>query len=260
MEEDRRDPAQQPALGHLRHVLEQPLHGHAELRRRRHVRLGDDRLVPLGRANHRHVEVVVGLLAELARLLGGSGRGQLGRGALHLEVHADLEQLERRKLPDRLGALEVLEHVERALQAQTRLLLDGDREPQVELVIAQVVVGHPGMLVDHLRRAVGMLGIHLGGHQHRGVAEGPRVVDRGDLADDPVVQQRPHPPHDLLLAEAGLASDRGVGPGLEREAALHEVEHPLVGLVERHGRAVLARADLGRSYPSCSHCAASLAW
>jgi len=43
------------------------------------------------------------------------------------------------------------EHVERALEAELGVGLGGDREPQVELVVTQVVVRDAGVLVDDLR-------------------------------------------------------------------------------------------------------------
>ena len=82
------------------------------------VRLLDDRHVALQRADHGDVELVVGLRLELDRLARlGRARERLGV-ALHLEVHADLEQLQRRQLAHRLGAGLAREHLERALAAR----------------------------------------------------------------------------------------------------------------------------------------------
>ena len=88
------------------------------------------------------------------------------------------------------------EHVERALQAELGVLLDGEREPHVELVVAQVVVADAGVRVDDLRGAPGVLGIDLRGDEHRAVAERARVVDRRDLADDALVEQPLDARHD----------------------------------------------------------------
>ena len=86
-------------------MREQLLLGDAERGGGRCVGLGDDRQVALGGADHRPVELVVGLSLGLGRLhrLGDLVREHFG-ALLHLEVHADLEELERRQLPDRLGA------------------------------------------------------------------------------------------------------------------------------------------------------------
>src|SRR3712207_7573887 len=49
----------------------------------------------------------------------------------------------------------------RPLEAHPRVGLDGDREPEVEVVVAQVVVRDAGVRVDHVRRAVRVLGVDL---------------------------------------------------------------------------------------------------
>ena len=95
------------ALQHLRLADAEPLGG-------RRVRLGHDRHRALGGADRR--DVLVGQLdrVELDRLDRLAGRRQRVGAGLHLEVHADLEQLQRRQLADRLGAGLGGEHVERA--------------------------------------------------------------------------------------------------------------------------------------------------
>ncbi|CAA9464120.1 MAG: hypothetical protein AVDCRST_MAG65-90, partial [uncultured Solirubrobacteraceae bacterium] len=75
---------------------------------------------------------------ELLGRHGLAGRRQRVGALLHLEVHADLEELERRQLADRLGAGALLDDVERPLQPERRVGLHADREPHVEVVVAQV--------------------------------------------------------------------------------------------------------------------------
>ena len=89
-----------------------------------------------------------------------------------------------------------------------------------------------------------VLGIDLGRDEHRAVAERARVVDRRDLADDALVEQALHARDHLLLGDPGGGRHRREGLGREREAALHEVQQLAVEVVERNGRAVLARARL----------------
>jgi len=50
-------------------------------------------------------------------------------------------------------------------------------------------VGDARVGVDDLGGPVGVLGVDLGGDQHRGVAQRARVEDRRDLADDAPVEQ-----------------------------------------------------------------------
>ena len=76
---------------------------------------------PCVRADHGDVELVVGLTRSSSRGVTASTLGGERLGvALHLEVHADLEQLQRRQLADRLGAGQLLEDVERALRGRAR--------------------------------------------------------------------------------------------------------------------------------------------
>ena len=178
----------------------------AQPRGGRSVGLGDHRHVALGGADHILVELVVGDGLEVDGLDGDALAGERLGAALHFEVHADLEQFERRQLADRLGAGEPLEHVERAVQTETRVGLDGEREPHVEVVVAQVVVRDAGVGVDDLGRLPGVLGVDLGGHEHRAVAESAGVVDRRDLADDPLVEQALDAGEHLLLGHLGGAA------------------------------------------------------
>ena len=166
-------------------VLEQRSWCHPQRGGGGRVGFRDHRHVALQRADHGDVELVVGLGSSS---IGSTADGRAGERlgvALHLEVHADLEQLQRRQLAHRLGAGSSRASTSSVpSRPSSRVGLGGDREPQVELVVAQVVVRDAGVGVDHLRGAVGVLGIDLGRHEHRGVAERARVEDRRDLADD----------------------------------------------------------------------------
>ncbi len=159
------------------------------------------------------------------------------------------------QLADRLGSGLGGEDVERPLQAESGPWLDRDGEPEVEIVVAQVVVRDAGVRVDDLRRPVRVLGVDLRGHEHRLVAERPRVEDRRDLADDPLVEQPLDAGHHLVLGQPREPGDVRERPRREGEAALHQVQQLLVRLVERDRGAVPARADL-----QASHRATSFAW
>jgi hypothetical protein len=124
-------------------------------------------------------------------------------------------------------------------------------------VVAQVVVGDARVRVDELRGAMRVRGIDLGGDEHRLVAERARIEDRRDLADDPLVEEVPDALQHLFLRQPRELGDPGERARLEREAALHEVEQVLVGLVERDGRAAAPRPDLRSRY--VSHPATSFA-
>ena len=156
--------------------------------RRGDVGLGDDRHVALRGADDGAVELVVGLLLELAparpppRWRAGRCRPPISRSMRILNsLSAGSWRID--------SAPVSLEDIERALQAELRVLLDGDREPHVEGVVAQVVVRHARVRVDDLRGPPRVLGVDARGDEHRAEAECARVVDRRDLADDALVDE-----------------------------------------------------------------------
>ena len=92
-----------------------------------------------------------------------------------IQLDADLVQPQRRQDDRLLGLGQRVQDLDDALQRIRRG--HGHREPDVERVVALVVVRHAGMLIDHLRGL-----IHPGrGDLHRGqralVAQ--RVVQKG---------------------------------------------------------------------------------
>ena len=202
-------------------------------------------MITLEGPDHADVQLVVGLALGFGRLRRLHRLGQRIGAALHLEIHPDLEQLQGRQLPNRLRAGELGEHVKRALKAERRVRLGGDREPDVELVITQIVVRDPGVLVDDVRRAPGVLGIDLGRDQHRGVAERAGVEDRRHLTDDPLLQQMRYPRQHLLLGDLRLFGHVQVGSRRDRKRALHEVEQALVQVVQRDRRPMFAGTEFG---------------
>ncbi len=209
------------------------------------VRLGHDGEVALRRGDDVDVALVVVLHRQLDRRLRDPFGGEGLRVALHLQVHADLEELQRRELTDGLGARLLLQDVERPLQAELGVLLDRQREPHVELVVAQVVVADPRVRVDDLRRGPRVLGVDLRGDEHRPVAERAGVEDRRHLTDDAVLQQPPDVVQHLLLGDPEDLGDLSIRPRVQRERALHLVEELAVHLAQRHGGAVVPGAELG---------------
>jgi hypothetical protein len=106
------------------------------------------------------------------------------------------------------------------------------------------------MRVDDLGGPVRVVRIHLGGHEHRAVAERTGVEDRRDLTDDPPRDEPAHPGENLLFTGLGELRDAGVRARLERKLPLHQVEEPLVEVVERDRRAVAAAAHLRARLPA----------
>jgi hypothetical protein len=259
--EDRGHAPQAAALAQRLEPLEDRRDRYAEPLGGGRVGFGDHRHRALRGANRGDVLLAERDRLELHRLGGLAGGAQRLGPALHLEVHADLEQAQRRELADRLRAGPLGDDVERSVQAQARVGLDRDREPEVEVVVAQVVVRDARVRVDELGGTVRVGGIDLRGDQHRGVAERARVEDRRDLADDPLVEQPADALQDLVLGQPSEPRDGRERARVEREPPLHEVEQLLVGLVERHRGAARARPDLGdRRLRAQIHPATSLAW
>ena len=167
------------------------------------VGLGDDRHVALGGADHGDVELVVGDGLEVA---GSTATPSLASALVSPSISRSMRILNSFSVGSwRIDSAPVsrCEHVERAVEAEPRVGLDGDREPHVELVVAQVVVRDARMGVDDLRRLPRVLGVDLGRDEHRGVAERARVVDRRDLADDALVEQALHAREHLRLGHLG---------------------------------------------------------
>ena len=264
--EDRRHPPQELSLDHPPEVLQEPLGAHPDLLGRTHRR--DGPMTAIGPWRARITATSARRRAarlELARRRGVDRRRQRLGPLLHLEVHVDLEQGQGGELADRLGAGLGPQHLQGALEPQLGVRGRGDREPEVELVRAEVVVGDAGVGVDDPRGALGVLRVDLGGDQHRRIAERPGVEDRRDLADDPLVEQPLGARLNLVHRQLRLAGDGRERLALQREARLEQVQEQLVGRVQRHRGARLARASLGprraqrRAGPAQSQAAASLA-
>ena len=264
MEEDRGHAAQRLALLHRLEMLEQLVLGDADLRGRRRVGLGDDRHVPLQRADHRDTSrsdssIGSGSIGSCA----APGGGQVLGGPSISRLMLILNSLSVGSWRIDSAPVSSASTSSVPCRPSRDAGLGGDREPHVEVVVAQVVVRDAGVGVHDPRSAVRVLRVDLGGHEHRAVAEHARVEDRRDLAHDALVEQ---PLRRGASTSSSLTSamrrDVGIGRGDEREAALHQVQQPLVQLVQRHGGAVLARAHLGhgRRLPHRSHPAASFAW
>src|SRR3954453_12395031 len=101
------------------------------------------------------------------------------------------------------------------------------------------------MRVDDLRGTPRVLRVDASGDEHRAVAERTRVVDRRDLADDPVPEQLLGACHGFRFAAPGSAAARAVRARLEREGALQQVQELPVNLIEGPGGARGAGGALG---------------
>src|ERR1700686_5510391 len=78
------------------------------------------------------------------------------------------------------------EKLDGLLQAQPRRRRNGDREPQVEIVVSLVVRRHAGMGVDDRSRVVDPIGRYARRHEAGTVAERARVEVSAETANDAV--------------------------------------------------------------------------
>src|SRR5918992_1733935 len=157
-------------------------------------------------------------------------RGLLLRGGalLHVERDAYLEELERGQDPGLLGAAYAVQHVHGALEPQARVGGHRHRVPEVELVVALVVVGDAGMGVYGFGALGELVGWDLGGYQARLIAEDTGVEDGADLAYHVRPLERLYPADHLVARDSHLASDRHERLPLQRKLALDQVEYVLV--------------------------------
>ena len=154
-----------------------------------------------------------------------------GGALVHVEGHPDLEQLQGGQDAGLLGAAYVVQHVDGTLEPQAGVGRDGDGVPEVELVVALVVVGDAGVGVYGLRALVQLVGRDRGGDQARLVAEDARVEDGADLAYHSAPLERLYAPDDLVPGDPKLAPDGLERLPLQRDLALDPVEYLPVGAV-----------------------------
>jgi hypothetical protein len=151
--------------------------------------------------------------------------------ALDVEVDADLEEAQRRHGPDHVDLGQLAQELDRAIQPELRARRHGQREPQVQLVLAQVVVAHArvggedggGLVLARLRRARG--------DEHAAIAEPARVEDRGDLPDHLLLAQRGHAREHRVLVAPELRGERRVRPLHEWQLRLDPVQQARVEVV-----------------------------
>ena len=150
------------------------------------------------------------------------GLGVGGGVAGHVELHADLVELQRRQPAGDERARLAVQDVDVVLERVAGR--DRDRVPEVVGVVALVVVAHAGVLADHRRGLVDAVGVDLRRDQRRAVAEGAGVEDGGELAQHAELLDPGDPRPHRGLVEAEALAERGVRAGLEREVPLDRVQ------------------------------------
>ena len=169
-------------------------------------------------------------LALGALVLEHLGLGVGGGLAGHVELDADLVELERRQHPRDVRARLPVQHVDVGLEVVARR--HGDRVPEVVGVVALVVVAHAGMPADHGRGLVDPVGVDLGRDQRGAVAERPGVEDGRELAQDTQLLHPGEAGHHVVLGDAEPLREHRVGPRIEREVPLDRVQQLPVEILE----------------------------
>src|SRR5215210_1861602 len=150
---------------------------------------------------------------------------------VHIQGHPDLEQFQGGQDAGLLGAAYVMQHVDGAFQSQAGVGWDGDRVPEVEIVVSLVVVGDARVGVYSLGALVQLVGRYRGGDQARLVSEDARVEDSADLAYYFAPLERLYTPDHLVARDPKLAPDGLERLPLQRDFALNPVEYLPVGAV-----------------------------
>ena len=96
---------------------------------------------------------------------------------------ARLVQLHRGQRADGVALGFLTEQLDRPLQTELRRRTDRDREPQIEVVVALVVLRDAGVAVDHGRGFIDPLRAHARGDEAGAITERARVEVRADLAN-----------------------------------------------------------------------------
>src|SRR6185503_10877562 len=112
-----------------------------------------------------------------------------------------------------------------------RLRRDEDREPEIEAVVAPVVLRHAGMGADDRRRFVDALGIHPRGDETGAIAERARVELWRKLLDHAVAAKALRALDDFLLGHVDRLSDERVRRGNKRNLTLQSTQQLPVPLI-----------------------------
>ena len=107
----------------------------------------------------------------------------------HVEVDTDLVEADGGQRTDRLDVSHAAEQFDRLVEPNLRVAGHGDREPQVEIVLALVVVRHAWVGADDVGCKLLRAWLGAGRDEARLVAESARVEDPRDLPHDTFAAQ-----------------------------------------------------------------------
>ncbi len=157
---------------------------------------------------------------------------RVGRGlAGHVELHADLVQLERRQLARHRRSGLAVQHVDVLVERLARR--HRDRVPEVVCVVALVVVAHARVLVDDAPRRRRCASGSTLAATSADVYPSARVSKIAESwRSTPASLTRCDALADLGLGDAEPLAEHRVRRGVEREVPLHRVQELAVEVVE----------------------------
>ncbi len=192
-----------------------------------------------------------GFVVDRRRSGAGIGRrrhlnGTVGVGR-EVELDADLVELERGEQARGEGAALTVQDVHSAFEAENGIGRDGQGVPQIEGVVAAVVVGDAGVAIDDGGGFVQACFLNTRGDERAGVAEGFGIEDGGNLADERAiggaggaggcaVRRRGEARENLHFGGAQFRGQRRPRPRDEGDGGLQGIEQALAEFIKRMGR------------------------
>ena len=156
-------------------------------------------------------------------------------GPFNIEADADFKQLQRWQEPGGFGPGKGVEFVHGRRQAELAGRWHGNRVPEVELVVAQVIVADARVGVDHADRGIELFQRDAGGDEAGGVAEAAGIENRADLADDLALLELHKSLNHIGFREAAVLADRFKRPLHKRYGFLQQAEElGVVGIGRVH--------------------------
>lgn len=197
--------------------------GHAHLVCQRNEGLFYNRQVLLHVANKLHFAwserrggFSVGLgVAWFTLIIGASS-------SFNVKPHANFKKSQRWESPRDFRSRELVQAFQGGIESKSAEWRNGNGVPEIEFVVAPVVVAHAGVLVDDANRFVKAIGRNFCCDKAGGVTEAARVKNRADLADDPVCLELADVLDDLMFLETAAVSEVGKRSLSKRNFLLEE--------------------------------------
>ena len=159
-------------------------------------------------------------------------RRQLGVAVRFIRVAASFELLERGQRTDGIASRFIAEKLDSLVEAEGRRRRDGDREPEIEIVVAPVILGNAGMRVDGRSGFVDAVGIDFRGDETGTVAEGARIELGGEVAHEAVALQPLDAFDDFFFRHIDRLPDQGERRRNQRNLILQGTQQLTVPLID----------------------------